>query len=78
MVEAGVGAAVMPTSAAAACAKRNVTMHAIVDPVVWTQFCLVSSRSRTLSSRAEDFGEFLRSYLTHIGNQGPGTAERAA
>ena len=49
MVEAGVGGAVLPTSAAAACAKRDVTMHAIVDPVVWTQFCWVSSRSRTLS-----------------------------
>lgn len=78
MVEAGVGGAVLPTSAAAACAKRNVTMHAIVDPVVWTQFCWVSSRSRTLSSRAEDFGEFLRGYLTHIGNHGPRVDAQAA
>jgi len=78
MVEAGVGAAVLPTSAATACAKRNVTMHAIVDPVVWTQFCWVSSRSRTLSSRAEDFGEFLRGYLTHMGNQAPRVDAQAA
>jgi DNA-binding transcriptional LysR family regulator len=78
MVEAGVGAAVLPTSAATACAKRNVTMHAIVDPVVWTQFCWVSSRSRTLSARAADFGEFLRGYLTHIGNQAPRVAAQAA
>jgi LysR family carnitine catabolism transcriptional activator len=78
MVEAGVGGAVLPTSAAAACAKRGVTMHAIIDPVVWTQFCWVSSRSRTLSSRAADFGEFLRGYLTHIGNQAPHAAAQAA
>lgn len=78
MVEAGVGAAVMPTSAAPTCGKRNVTMHAIVDPVVWTQFCWVTSRSRPLSPRAQDFGEFLRGYLTHISDQGPRAAAQAA
>lgn len=78
MVEAGVGGAVLPTSAAPACAKRNVTMHAIVDPVVWTQFCWVSSRARTLSSRAEEFGEFLRGYLAHIGNLAPRVDAQAA
>jgi DNA-binding transcriptional LysR family regulator len=78
MVEAGVGAAVMPTSAARTCAKRSVTMHALVDPVVWTHFCWVSSRSRTLSPRAQHFGEFLRGYLTHIGAQGPRVDARAA
>jgi len=77
MVEAGAGAAVTPTSAAPACMKRKVTIHAIVDPVVWTEFCWVSSRSRELSTCAEDFGEFLRGYLTHIAHQGP-TAARAA
>jgi len=74
MVEAGAGAAVTPTSAAPACVKRKVTMHAIVDPVVWTDFCWISSRSRELSPSAEDFGEFLRGYLTHIADQGPRTA----
>jgi DNA-binding transcriptional LysR family regulator len=77
MVEAGAGAAVTPTSAARACAKRNVTMHAIVDPVVWTEFCWLSSRSRELSAFAEDFGAFLRGYLAHIADQGP-VAARAA
>jgi DNA-binding transcriptional LysR family regulator len=78
MVETGVGAAVMPTSAAPTCARRNVTMHAIIDPVVWTHFCWATSRSRPLSARAQDFGEFLRGYLTHIGDQGPRTAAQAA
>lgn len=78
MVEAGAGAAVTPTSAAPACVKRKLTMHAIVEPVVWTEFCWVSSRSRELSPCAEDFGEFLRDYLTHIADQGPSAAANAA
>jgi DNA-binding transcriptional LysR family regulator len=78
LVEAGVGAAVTPTSAAPACVKRKVTMHALVDPVVWTDFCWVSNRSRELSARAEDFGEFLRDYLAHIAEQGPSATVRAA
>ena len=78
MVEAGAGAAVVPTSAAPTCAKRKVTMHALVDPVVWTQFCWATSRARPLSPRAQDFGEFLRGYLTHVGAQGPQAAAQAA
>ena len=78
MVEAGAGAGVAPTLAAPACMKRKVTMHVIVDPVVWTEFCGVSLRSRQLSPLAEDFGAFLKSYLSHIAHQGPGNAARAA
>jgi len=78
MVEAGAGAGVTPTSAAPACVKRGLTMHAIVDPVVWTEFCWISSRSRDLSPSTEDFGDFLRGYLTHITNQAPRNAARAA
>ena len=71
LVEAGVGAGVTPTSAAPACAKRRVRMHAIVEPVVWTDFCWVSSRARELSSGAEEFGDFLKGYLAHIADKGP-------
>jgi LysR family transcriptional regulator, carnitine catabolism transcriptional activator len=78
MVEAGAGAAVIPSSAAPACVKRKLTMHAMVDPVVWTDFCWLSNRSRELSPCAEEFGEFLKGYLTHIADQGPGSAARAA
>ena len=69
MVEAGVGAAVIPACAAPACVKRKVTMHTLVDPVVWTDFCWVSSHARALSSTAEDFGDFLKGYLAHVAGQ---------
>ncbi len=78
MVEAGVGAAVIPSTAVSACVKRKVTMHTIVDPVVWTDFCWVSNSAHQLSQNAEDFGEFLRGYLAHIDGQGPRVAARAA
>ena len=78
MVEAGVGAAVIPSTAVSACAKRKVTMHSIVDPVVRTDFCWVSNSAHELSQNAEDFGEFLRGYLTHIADLGPRVAVRAA
>jgi DNA-binding transcriptional LysR family regulator len=78
MVEAGVGAAVMPTSTAPACVKRKVTMHAIVEPVIWTDFCWMSSRTRELSRTAEHFGEFLRGYLSHISGDAPSVTARAA
>jgi DNA-binding transcriptional LysR family regulator len=71
MVEAGAGAAVTPSSTALACVKRKVTMHALVDPVVWTDFCWESSSERELSRSAEDFGEFLKGYLEHIADQAP-------
>ncbi len=78
MVEAGVGAAVIPSTAMSACVKRKVTIHAIVDPVVWTDFCWVSNSAHQLSQNAEDFGEFLRGYLAHIDGHGPRVAARAA
>jgi hypothetical protein len=73
-----VGAAVIPSTAVSACVKRKVTMHAIVDPVVWTDFCWVSNSAHPLSQNAEDFGEFLRDYLVHIDGHGPRVAARAA
>jgi LysR family carnitine catabolism transcriptional activator len=78
LVETGAGCAVIPTSAAPACMKRDVSLHTLVDPVVWTEYCWVSNRSRTLSPRAVEFAEFLRNYLTHIAEQGPRAVARAA
>ena len=78
LVESGTGAAIMPTSVASACVKRNVTMHALVDPVAWAEFCWLSSRSRELSPCAEDFGEFLEDYLAHIPADAPLARVRAA
>jgi len=78
LVESGTGAAIMPTSVASACVKRNVTMHALVEPVAWAEFCWLSSRSRELSPCAEDFGEFLKDYLAHIPADAPLAGVRAA
>jgi len=69
MVEAGAGAAVTPASALAACAKRRISMHAIVDPVVWSDLFWVVNRAHKLSPAAEEFGAFLKGYLGRIAEQ---------
>jgi DNA-binding transcriptional LysR family regulator len=66
MVEAGAGAAVVPTSAAAACAKRRIRMHAVFDPIVRTDFYWVVNRSRTMPASAEDFSLYLKECLEQI------------
>ncbi|HEX7220618.1 MAG TPA: LysR family transcriptional regulator [Burkholderiales bacterium] len=78
MVEAGAGAAVMPAAASLACAKRNVTLHAIVEPVVWTDVCWVSSGARELPRAAAQFCEFLSEYLAHIAERAPRAAAEIA
>lgn len=69
MVEAGAGAAVTPASALPACAKRRISMHPIVDPVVWSDLFWVVNRAHKLSPAAEEFGAFLKSYLGRIAEQ---------
>jgi len=69
MVEVGAGAAVIPTAAAPACAKRRIRMHAIFDPVVRTSFYWVVSRTRKISGSAEDFSLYLKDYLGQIAEQ---------
>ena len=64
----------MPAAAALACAKRNVTLHAIVEPVVWTDVCWVSSAARELPHAAAKFCEFLSEYLAHIAERAPRAA----
>jgi DNA-binding transcriptional LysR family regulator len=79
MVEAGAGAAVTPASALPACAKRRISVHAIVDPVVWSDLFWVVNRAHKLSASAEEFGAFLKGYLGRIAEQaellGDGGAE---
>jgi hypothetical protein len=54
-------------------------MHAIVDPVVWSDLFWVVNRAHKLSPAAEEFGAFLKSYLGRIAEQagllGDGGAE---
>jgi DNA-binding transcriptional LysR family regulator len=69
MVEVGAGAAVVPTSAAPACAKRRIRMHAIFDPVVRSEFYWVVSRTRSPSRSAEDFSLYLKDYLGQLAEQ---------
>jgi DNA-binding transcriptional LysR family regulator len=78
MVEVGAGAAVVPTSAAPACAKRRIRMHAIFDPVVCTDFYWVVSRTRSISASAEDFSLYLKDYLGQIAEQWTLPGEPAA
>jgi DNA-binding transcriptional LysR family regulator len=69
MVEAGAGAAVIPSSAAPACSKRRIALHAIVDPVVWSSLFWVVNRTHKLSAAAEGFCAFLKGYLGRIAEQ---------
>ena len=78
MVEAGAGAAVTPASSLPACAKRRVSTHAIVDPVVWSELFWVVNRAHELSAAAEDFGAFLKTRLGRIARQGELLADRGA
>ena len=66
MVETGAGVAVLPTFALPACVKRKVTMHALVDPVVSGTLCWVVNRARKLPAAADDFSDFLKSYIRGV------------
>lgn len=78
MVEAGAGAAVTSASFAPACARRRVSVHAIVDPVVWSTLYWVRNRAHKLSSAADAFGAFLKDHLGRIAEQVPLAGDRGA
>jgi len=69
MVEVGAGAAIVPTTAAPACSRRRIRMHAIFDPVVRTDFYWIVSRTRAIPASAEDFSVYLKDYLAQIAEQ---------
>jgi DNA-binding transcriptional LysR family regulator len=78
MVEVGAGVAVVPIFAAPACAKRRITMHPIVGPVVTSDFYWMASRARKLSSAAQGFNAFLKTYFSDLAEQWPSRNDRAA
>jgi DNA-binding transcriptional LysR family regulator len=78
MVEVGSGVAVVPVFAAPACAKRRITMHPIVDPVVTSDLHWMASRARKLSSPAQGFNAFLKVYFSELAEQWPSRSGRAA
>jgi DNA-binding transcriptional LysR family regulator len=77
MVEAGAGAAVIPTFAMRACRARKIAMHPLVDPVVPIDLSQLVSRGRKLPPEVPDFGKFLKAYLADWVNPAPSRAERA-
>jgi len=77
MVEIGSGVAVVPLFAAPACAKRRITLHPIVDPVVTSDLHWMASRARRLSSTAQGFNAFLRVYFSELAEQWPSRSDRA-
>ena len=78
MVEIGSGAAVVPAYVASACAKRRITMHAIIDPAVSSDLYLMASRARELSSAAKGFNAFLKVHFSELAEQWPSRSARPA
>jgi DNA-binding transcriptional LysR family regulator len=78
MVEAGAGVGVVPTFAAPACAKRRITMHPVVDPVVSSDLYWIANRARKLSGAAQGFNAFLKGYFSELAEQWPSRSDRAA
>jgi len=63
MVEAGEGIAIVPSFALPDCRKRGVLTSRLVGPVVPLDFFQIRHGGRKLPFVAEDFTEFLRSYI---------------
>jgi DNA-binding transcriptional LysR family regulator len=63
MVEAGAGAAVIPTFAIPACRGRKVAMHPLVEPAIPIPLSQIVSRARKLRPEIAGFGEYLKSYI---------------
>jgi LysR family transcriptional regulator, carnitine catabolism transcriptional activator len=63
LVEAGEGAAIVPSFALPACRSRKVTMSELVDPVVTLELDQISHRGRKLQDEASEFSAFLKKYV---------------
>jgi DNA-binding transcriptional LysR family regulator len=63
MVEAGAGAAVIPTFAIPACRGRRVSMYPLIDPAIPIELSQLVSRGRKLRPEVAGFAEFLRGYI---------------
>lgn len=78
MVEVGAGAAVVPSFAAAACAKRSIAVYPLTDPVVSGTLYWVAKRSRKLPAGAEAFISFLRDFIAGLEHGGRPAEPKAA
>jgi DNA-binding transcriptional LysR family regulator len=63
LVEAGEGAAIVPSFGLALCHGRNVVASRLVDPVVSVEFLQITQRGRTLPEGADEFVAFLKTYF---------------
>jgi LysR family carnitine catabolism transcriptional activator len=63
MVEVGAGAAIVPSFAATACAKRDIAAYPLIDPIVSGTLYWMVKRSRKLPPGTESFLAFLRDFI---------------
>jgi LysR family transcriptional regulator, carnitine catabolism transcriptional activator len=63
LVEAGEGAAIVPSFGLALCSGRDVVASRLVDPVVSMDFHQITQRGRTLPEGADEFVAFLKTYF---------------
>ena len=63
MVEAGDGIAVIPSFFMSACRNRRVSTSRLVNPVVTIGLYLISNRAKKLPQGADEFTEFLKSFV---------------
>lgn len=63
LVEAGEGAAIIPSFGLPACRNRNVVVSPLINPVVRFDFHMISPRGKTLPPAANEFTAFLKSYI---------------
>jgi DNA-binding transcriptional LysR family regulator len=63
LVEANEGIAVIPSFGMLACRNRKVTLSVLIGPVVNLDFYQISNRGSRLSEEANEFCEFLKTYI---------------
>src|SRR4051812_19754280 len=78
MVEVGAGAAIVPSFAAAACAKRDIAVYRLVDPIVSGTLYWWVKRSRKLPHGTEAFIAFLRDFISSLEEDGRPAEPKAA
>ena len=78
LVESGAGSAVVPTFAAAACAKRGMAIFPLVHPAVAADMYWVVNRTRKLPQAADGFNAFLKEHFAGLARRVASPAARAA
>ena len=63
LVEAEEGIAIIPSFGLPACRNRKVVMSQLINPVARFDFHLISNRAKELPPGADEFIEFLKSYI---------------